>query len=138
MKPIKDVIEEKLPWLFSELGFRIVSYSVDRHDTSTVVLESDAFRLRFVRELGMVDVQIAAPSEPEEWWDFQFTCEAVLGERPEPSLEGYGPLIRRNLAGLTEALGPKLSQTREAIELQNEERRKRANDYALQRRRLGR
>jgi hypothetical protein len=137
MKPIKDVIEEKLPWLFSELGFRVVFYSVDRHDTSMAVLESDAFRLRFRRELGIVDLQVAAPSQPEEWWDFQFTCEAVFGERPEPSLEGYGPLIRRNLPGLTEALGPKLSQTREAIERQTEERQKRANDYALQRR-LGR
>ena len=134
MKPIKDVIEEKLPWLFTELGFRIVSYSVDRYDSSVVVLESDAFRLRFKRDMGLVDVQVAALSQPEEWWDFQFTCEAVFGERPEPSLEGYGPLIRGNLAGLTEALGPKLPQTRAAIERQTLERQKIANEYALRNR----
>jgi len=84
----------------------------------------------------MVDLQVAAPAQPEEWWDFTFTCEAVFGERPEPSLEGYGPLIHRNLAGLTEALGPKLSKTREAVERQAAERQKRANDYALENRPL--
>ena len=136
MRPIKDVIEQKLPWLFSELGFRIVSYSVDRRDTSTVVLESDGFRLRFRRELGVVDAQVAALSQPEEWWNLTFTCEAVFGERPEPSLEGYGPLIRRNLAGLTEALGPKLSQTVEAVARQAAERQKIASDHALHNRPL--
>ncbi len=133
MQPIKDTIEEKLPWLFSELGFRIVSDSVDRYDSSMVVLESDAFRLRFTRELRMVDVQVAALSQPEEWWDLTFTCEAVFGERPEPSLEGYGPIIRRTMAGLTEALGPKLPETTQAMERQTAERQKRANDYAAQR-----
>jgi uncharacterized membrane protein YdbT with pleckstrin-like domain len=113
-----------------------VSYSVDRYDTSMVVLESDAFRLRFRRELGMVDAQIAALSQPEEWWNLTFICEAVFGEKPEPSLEGYGPLIRRNLAGLTEALGPKLPETREAIARQAAERQKWANNYAAQNRPL--
>ena len=132
MKPFKDVIEEKLPWLFTELGFRIVSYSVDRFDNSVVVIESDAFRLRFRRDFGLVDVQVAALSQPEEWWKFTFTCEAVFGEKPEPSLEGYGPLIRRNLAGLTEALGPKLPQTTAVVARQAAERQKIANDHALQ------
>ncbi len=79
-------------------------------------------------------MQIAAPSQPEEWWDSRFACEAVFGERPEPSLEGYGPLIRRSLAGMTEALGPKLPQTRAVIERKNAERQKMIRAYYSQRR----
>ncbi|HTS46677.1 MAG TPA: hypothetical protein VMH05_01970 [Bryobacteraceae bacterium] len=80
MRPIKDVIEEKLPWLFSELGFRIVSYSVDRRDTSTVVLESDGFRLPFRRELGMVDAQVAADDTRHS--EGRFTKEALSAAGP--------------------------------------------------------
>jgi len=135
MKPIKDQLEEKLPWLFSELGFRTVSdsYDPEHFGNSLAVLESDAFRLRFVRDRGLVDLQVAALSQPDDWWDFKFTCEAVFGERPEPLLEGYGPLIRRNLAGLAEALGPKLAETKKVIERQTAERKKKIEDYYSQR-----
>jgi len=131
MKPIKDQLEEKLPWLFTEVGFRIVSYSFDpaHYDNSVAVLESDFFRLRFDRDMGLVDVQVAPIADPEQWWTFKFVYEAVIGETPEPTLEGYGPLIRRSLADLTEALGPKLSQTRVVLERESAERQKQIKDF---------
>jgi hypothetical protein len=126
MRPIKEQLEERLPWLFSELGFRIVVYSFNpaRYDNSVAILESDGFRLRFVRDMGLVDAQVAPISDPEQWWNLKFVYEAIFGETPEPTLEGYGPLLRRRMGELAEALGPKLEQTRAAMERDSDARQK--------------
>ncbi|HLG98141.1 MAG TPA: hypothetical protein VKX49_17630 [Bryobacteraceae bacterium] len=139
MKPIKDQLEEKLPWLFSELGFRIVSYSFDpaHFDNSTAVLEGPSFRLRFVRDMGLINAQVAPVSDPERWSDLKFVYEAVFRETPEPTLEGYGPLLRGRLADLAEALGPKLPQTIQLLDRYAAERYKIMTQYYASRRPLG-
>jgi len=108
VQPLKDQLEENCSWLFSELGFRIVSYSYDpaHFDDSMVTLESDAFRLQFIRDMGIVHANVAPPSDPERWLYLPFVCQAIFGERPDPSLEGYGPLIRERFAELAGAMGP--------------------------------
>ena len=131
MRPIVEQIEAKLPWLFSEGGFRIVSHSFNpaRYDNSIAVLQSGAFRLRFVRDKGLVAADVAALSEPERWYNLTFFWEAVFGERPEPTLEGYGPLIRRGHDDLAEALGAKLSTSKMLLDQHAAERQRRINEF---------
>lgn len=131
MKPIKDQLEERLPWLFTELGFRMVSYSFDPayYDNSVAVLESSAFRLRFVRRMGLVDAEVAPLSDPERWWNFKFLYEAVFRETPEPTLEGYGPMLRARMRPLAKALGPKLLETRATVERESAARQRIVRDF---------
>ncbi len=131
MRPIKEQLEERLPWLYSELGFRLVAHSFDpaRYDNSVAVLESDGFRLRFVRNMGLVDAEVAPISAPEQWWNLKFVYEAIFGETPEPTLEGYGPLLRRRMGDLADALGPKLSHTEELLNRHSLEKQKRITDF---------
>jgi hypothetical protein len=136
MRPIKDQLEARLPWLFTELGFRVVSHSMDpaHYDNSSAVLESNAFRLRFVREMGLVYAQVAPLSDPERWWNFTFAYEAIFQETPEPTLEGYGPLLRERMSQFAEALGPKLPQTTASIERESAAREKTIKDFYSRRR----
>jgi hypothetical protein len=131
MKPLKDQVEEKLPWLFSQLGFRIASYSYNPavFEDSTVVLDSDAFRLRLIRDKGFVTASVAAVSDPEHWLEFKFVWEMIFGELPAPTLEGYGPLIREGFNAFAEALGPNYSQTKEMYDQRAKERRKRWEEH---------
>lgn len=126
MKPLKDQLEERLPWLFSDLGFSVVSYSYDPavFGNSVAVLDSAAFRIKFIREKSEIIVMVAPASGPEQWWDLKFAWEVLFGEQPEPGLEGYGPLIRRGFDNLAEAFGPKLAQTKEELDRRSAERRR--------------
>jgi hypothetical protein len=135
MKQLKDQLEEKLPWLFSELGFRIASYSYDpaSFGNSVAVLDSDAFRLRLTRDRGITVADVASLSDREEWLGFPYVWEMIFGETPEPTLEGYGPLIRQGFGAFTEALGPKYSQTKELYDQRAKERLKRLEKYSARR-----
>lgn len=135
MKPLKDQLEEKLPWLFSELGFRVVSYSWDPavFENSEVVLDSDAFRLRLIRDMGIVDASVAAVSDPEHWFQFKLVWEIIFGEVPEPSLEGLGPLIRQGFDAFGEALGPKYSETKETSDRLSKERQEQLRQHYARR-----
>jgi hypothetical protein len=124
MKPIKDQLDEKLPWLFSELGFRVAShsYNPEAFGNSVAVLDSAGLRLKFVRDKGLLTVLVAAVAAPEQWWEFKFVWEFLFGEFPEPELEGYGPLIRRSYGDMAEALGPSLRRTRTELDRRSAER----------------
>ncbi len=131
MKPLKDQLEEKLPWLFSELGFRIVSYSYDpaSFGNSVVVLESDAFRLCLSRDRSFIAATVASVSDPEREFQFNFLWETIFGELPEPNLEGFGPLIRQGFPAFADALGPKYLQTKEAYDQREKERQRILAEY---------
>jgi hypothetical protein len=135
MKPLKDQLEEGLPWLFSDLGFRVVSYSYDPavFGNSVAVPDSAVFRLKFIREKGEIMVMVAPASGPEQWWNLKFVWEVLFGELPEPELEGYGPLIRRGFADLVDALGPKLARTKEELDRRSAERRRDIDRFLRQR-----
>src|SRR5205814_8361954 len=91
---------------------------------SVAVLDSAAFRLKFIREKSDIMVMVAPASGPEQWWDLKFAWEVLFGELPEPELEGYGPLIRRGFADLAEALGRKFAQTKEELDRRSAERQR--------------
>ena len=126
MGPLKPLIEEKFPWLFEELGFRAVawSYNPKVYWDSTLTVESDMLRLRFIRDRGEIRAQLASISEPETWWDLVSLLEVIHGEKPEPQLEGVAPLVRTNYSHLVQALGPQLSETKKELERLQEERRR--------------
>jgi hypothetical protein len=125
MAPLKELIEEKFPWLFEELGFRAVawSYNPKVFGDSVVTLESDTLRLRFIRDRGAIRANLASISEPETWWDLVALLEVIHGVKPEPQLEGVAPLVRTNYGHLVQALGPQLSETKRELERLAEESR---------------
>lgn len=135
MKSLKDQLEEKLPWLFSELGFRTTSYSYDpaSFGNSIAILDSESFRLKFVRDKGLMIVFVAPVSAPEQWWEFRFVWEFLFGEFPEPELEGYGPLIRRSYRDFAEALGPSLPGTKDELSRRSAERDRTIREFMRQR-----
>jgi hypothetical protein len=126
MAPLKELIEEKFPWLSEELGFRPVawSYNPKVYWDSVVTLESNTLRLRFTRDRGDIRADLASISEPETWWNLVALLEVIHGVKPETQLEGVAPLVRTNYSQLVQALGPQLSETKKELERLEEERRR--------------
>ena len=125
--PLKVELTAKLPWL-DELGFRIVrhDYSWRSFGDSLVVLQSNSLRLRFVRERGYVDAQVASLAEPDFWPEVSFVLEAIgrtsRRTRDEPELEAAAEEVRENLGALIQAMGPDLPQTKLELERRQRER----------------
>jgi hypothetical protein len=114
---LDHLIARKLPWLFSDLGFRVASFEYSRSalGTSVLILQSDAFWLRFCIERLRIFADVAPPSEPEKWWGIEWVCQAVSGELPVVELDGLGPMLRDHYSALGEGLGPKLAETTQAL-----------------------
>lgn len=91
-EPLKDALENRVPWLFQELGFRVTDhdYSYRQMGSSIAELQSDSLRIRFIRDRSVIQVELASHSEPERWLELGFLWYALTGHRPEPELEGWG------------------------------------------------
>jgi len=126
--PLAELVSERLPWLFREFGFRILEseYDANNFGNSLVVLQSDRIRLRFERDRGQVLAALGPLSEPRTWWGLISLCEVIRNENVTPryKLDALGAILRDNLPALVEALGPKLSETRQEIEKRRQERSK--------------
>jgi hypothetical protein len=122
---VAQQVSEQLPWLFRDLGFRVVgdSYHPKSFGDCAVSLESDILKLRFSRERGKIFAEPAALSKPE-WWDLTLVLQAIQIDLPEPAidLEAQGASIRDHFAALAKALGPQYPQTKQEIERQLEKR----------------
>jgi len=118
VNPLVKSIQERLPWLFSECGFRIVDHSFypESFGNCIVTLESESLRLRFVRDRGIGQVELAARSDPEKTYDLGFFLLTIQGERPDIGFEGTAFLLKENWSGIVEALGPKLAETKREYE----------------------
>lgn len=129
--PLKEQIENRLPWLFQDLGFRVTysDYSPKYFGDSLVVIQSDSLRLRFVREKSMIGLALASLSEPDQWMELGFLWLTLTGDRPDPDLEGWAWFFREHLAELTDALGPRFAQTKLEYKRRDEEGRKLAARY---------
>jgi hypothetical protein len=116
--PLVDQINEGLPWLASEFSFRVTDQAYDYKGmgSSYVVLQSDSIHLKFIRDRGPVQLQVAAPTDPERWLDLGFLWFILTGHRPEPELEAWARFFREHVGELSEALGPRWDQTRSACE----------------------
>jgi hypothetical protein len=125
MSPLAQQMSERLPWLFRDLGFRMVADSYDPKvfGDCVVSLESDVLKLRFVRERGKIFAELASLSAPE-WWDLAIVLQAIqIDQEPRVDLEAVGASIRDHFPALTQALGPQYPQTKQEIERQLEKRR---------------
>lgn len=115
INPLVKLIQERLPWLFEDYSFKIVTYSYDPRSFGNclVVLESPALRLRFVRDRSITSAELAARSEPDTWYDVGSLLSFLQGERPDAAFEGLAVLLKQNWKALDSALGPNLAETRE-------------------------
>jgi hypothetical protein len=111
-----DLKEElnRFPWLFDDLGFRIVEHEYERREMghSLVVLESAPLRLRFVKDAGLIGPGIASLSEPEHWMALDLLCKPLTGKSHTNRLEWWVSWIRDHFKELSEAVGPKFSETK--------------------------
>lgn len=126
VNPLVRNIQERLPWLFSEYGFRIVnfSYSAKYFGTCEVTLESKSLRLVFVRDRGIGQVDLIARADPETSYRLSFIVGRIKGAHPDIGFEGVAFLLKENWTGIIEALGPKLAETKrehERLQLANKE-----------------
>jgi len=124
--PLQPLLTERLPWLFEDLGFRVTysEYDPAHFGDSIAILDSDALRLRFVRDRGQVMLDVATPAKPEVWFGIWSLYEAVYNESVKPrfTLDAVGGLLRQEFTVLIEALGPKLRETQKEIRKHKTER----------------
>jgi hypothetical protein len=115
-------METRLPWLFQDLGFRVTNhaYSYKHMGDSIAELQSDALRIRFIRDRSTIQVEVASLSDPERWMELGFLY-ANTGYRPEPQVEGWAWFFRDHLSELTDALGTAFAQTRKQFERKQQE-----------------
>jgi hypothetical protein len=121
---LDHLIARKLPWLFSDLGFRVAWFECNStaFGNASLALQSDVFMLRFNLERGRIFAEVAPPSEPEHWWALPFVCQAISGELPVPELDGLASLLRNNYPAIVEALGPRLPETKRVLDQIAEQR----------------
>ena len=122
--PLKEELENRVPWLFQDLGFRVTyhDYSDTHMGDSVAELQSDSLRIRFIRDKSRIYVELAALSEPERWLELGFLWYALTGVRPEPELEGLAWFLRDHFSELEDALGPKFPHTKDQFARRQEEK----------------
>src|SRR5208282_4584885 len=118
VNPLVRKIQERLPWLLSDYGFRIVSfsYSAKSFGDCHVLLESEQLRLVFTRDRGFGGATLAVRADPEKSYELGFLLLAIQGERPDFGFEGTAALLKSNWPAIVEALGPKLAETKQEYE----------------------
>jgi hypothetical protein len=124
--PLNQEVLHECPWLFSELGFKIIGYDFQpKHfGDSFVSLASDSLRVRFVRDRGQVIAEVASLVPPRKWWPIGFVLEAIHGVLPESKfdLQAAASLLQENFSDIVIALGPKLKKTEEELQKRAAER----------------
>jgi len=117
MGPLKDELQREAPWLTTDPGFRIISFSYDPaiFGDSMVVLRSDALCLRIIRERGRIFAEVAPLADPQNWWDLGMILEVLHRPPPGHHLQSVAGALRTNLPAVIEALGPNLSVTTDGI-----------------------
>jgi hypothetical protein len=116
LNPLARQVQERLPWLFSEHGFKIIDYSYDRFGGCQVILSSDQLRISFVRGRGFSRASIAARSDPTKSYELDFLLLALQDKRPDIGFEGNAALLKDNWALLVNALGSDLAETKREYE----------------------
>jgi hypothetical protein len=125
--PLRNEVVMQLPWLFDELGFRILEEGHDRESfgNSFVTLGSPSVYLRFIRDRGQIFGEIASHTEPNAWWDLHWISELIPGSSyPLPELIPVATLIRSNFSLLSEYFGSKYHETKRELWRREEQRKK--------------
>jgi hypothetical protein len=121
-RQIREKIEDRLPWLIHDLGFRILY--AERHSGMgwawSATLESDSMRLNLRYSGGRFYPQVASLDEPQNWMELGPLWNELSGTLPDPELEGWAYFVRDHLAELSRALGPEYADTKARWERQRE------------------
>lgn len=124
---LKQEVTEQLPWLFQELGFRVVEDHFDPRSfgNSFVTLESSKVLVRFVRDRGQISAEVASICEARTWWNLEHVCELIVGRYVEPGFElsAVAALLRNHTSALADYLGPKFAETKRELDRRAEERK---------------
>jgi hypothetical protein len=102
VNPLVQQISERMPWLSSDYGFRVVDYSYDATSFGNciVTMESETLLLRLHRDRGIGYAELASQTDPEYWFELSLLLRPILGERPDPNFEGTALLLKNNLPAL--------------------------------------
>ncbi len=126
MSPLNQQLLQDAPWLFKELGFKVIRdhYDAKAFGNCIVTLDSETLRANFVKDRGQILLYLAPRLEPDDWRDLVFILEAIQGVQPAPrfELEAVASLFRENYPALVEALGPKWQDTRQELQRRSGER----------------
>lgn len=119
-------VESKFAKLVERRGFRILAggYDAESFGNALVVLESDDYSIRLVRDRGQVFVELASPIDPGNWHGLGRVLAALHGGPEEDrawsgtvNLSDVASLIEASHEALAEGLGPRrYERTRAELE----------------------
>lgn len=99
---LKDQVFTHLPWLFDELGFRMVEDRYDPKDfgNALVILESAELRIRIVRDRGQIFTDVASLLEPDRWLPLKDAHEVMTRRDGDPvfDLQAVEAILRMTSA----------------------------------------
>jgi hypothetical protein len=121
ISPLVEIISRRFPWLFTELGFRIVSVE-DKPEImgySYLSLRCPTFSISFERDRGIICTTLASLEIQAPLWVFEDLL-AYLENRPledrnqsgmDLDLNAIALDIRTHFKKISELLGPESSRT---------------------------
>jgi len=110
----REDVERSFAELVARHGFRVLAGGYDAEDfgNALVVLESDDYSIRLVRDRSQVFVELASPIDPGNWHGLGRVLAAIHGkaEDEEPcsgpvNLGDAASAIKEHHASLVESLG---------------------------------
>jgi hypothetical protein len=112
----QEDVESKFAKLVERRGFRTLAggYDAESFGNALVVLESEDYSIRLVRDRGQVFVELASPVDPGNWHGLGRVLAALHGEPEEErvwsgsvNLADAVSVIDVNHESLAESLGPR-------------------------------
>ena len=89
---IFDQVEKHFRYFIDERGFSIVSKKLhDSFDNTTIVLQSEEFRILVMRERGFVGAAIAPLSSPNAWYGLGTLIPYLTKEAEQLNLNDEAP-----------------------------------------------
>jgi hypothetical protein len=114
--PLQDIINQQMPWLFTQLGFEKVSSVVGgAFDHALFEVQNSKLRIRFLRDRSPTLAEFAPGSDPGFWIDLDVILDRILDEPTDLSVEGLAPVLHRRLQDIERALTVDLAQTKDKI-----------------------
>jgi hypothetical protein len=107
-------VERSFAKLVAECGFRVLvgGYEAEDFGNALVVLESDSYSIRLVRDRGQVFVELASSEDPGNWYGLGRVLVVLRGKPEEEetwsgsvNLDDASAVIEKYHAGLSEILG---------------------------------
>ncbi len=110
----QDDVKRSFAKLVERRGFRVLAGGFDERSfgNALVLLESDDYSIRLVRDRGQVFVELASPTDPGNWHGLGRVLAALQGEPEEDrawsgsvNLADAASVIEANHEALAESLG---------------------------------